>query len=163
LLDEHTDKQDLQLFAFRCKQFYFSIEPPADASSYISSTLSNLPPSHRASFTRLQSSIRSQAHLHHLRLRLTSYHALIVSTLPNASLSPLARSDLSGSRAVKERRDKLAQWLTTWCTRSAGGLEPFFRGLWAVLRAQSLGHENRGAGKRRVVWEVDDAIFMEAG
>ncbi|KAL7420567.1 hypothetical protein Q5752_004518 [Cryptotrichosporon argae] len=155
---------DLQLFAHHCRLFYFSPTPPESSASFIASTLAALPPSHRAAYTRLQSSLRSLAHLHHLRLRLTSFHALIASTLPSGSLSPPARADLAGPRARDERSERLARFLATWCTASAGGVEPFFRGLWSAMRAQSRGDERRGgAGGRRVVWEIDDAVFLESG
>nr|XP_019000212.1 uncharacterized protein I203_07371 [Kwoniella mangroviensis CBS 8507]OCF63673.1 hypothetical protein I203_07371 [Kwoniella mangroviensis CBS 8507] len=155
---------DLQLFAHHCRLFYFSPTPPEESSSYISSTLASLPPSHRAAYTRLQSSLRSLAHLHHLRLRISSFHALISSTVSSASLSPLSRQDLVSPRARSERSEKAKKFISTWCTSKTGGVEPFFRGLWGALRAQSRGDVGRGgAGSSRVVWEIDDAVFLESG
>ncbi|KAK8858791.1 hypothetical protein IAR55_003021 [Kwoniella newhampshirensis] len=156
--------EDLRLFAHHCRQFYFSPSPPQESSSYISSTLAALPPSHRAAYTRLQSSLRSLAHLHHLRVRISSFHALISSTIASASISPLARQDSSGVRAKTERREKMSKFVSTWCTSNTGGVEPFFRGLWGSLRAQSRGEQKHGgAGGSRVVWEIDDAVFLESG
>ncbi|KAK4688381.1 hypothetical protein P7C73_g1735, partial [Tremellales sp. Uapishka_1] len=155
---------ELQLFAHHCRLFYFSPNAPADSAAFISTTLSNLPPSQRAAYTRLQSSLRSLAHLHHLRVRLSSFHALISSTVASASLSPMARQDLISARAKTERKDRFHKFVTTWCSSTAGGVEPFFRGLWAVFRVQSRGSVTQGgAGKQRVVWEVDDAVFLESG
>ncbi|WWC88439.1 uncharacterized protein L201_003350 [Kwoniella dendrophila CBS 6074] len=147
-----------------CRLFYFSPSPPEDSASYISSTLAALPPSHRAAYTRLQSSLRSLAHLHHLRLRISSFHALISSTIRSASLTPLARQDLISSKAKTERYEKASKFISTWCTSKTGGVEPFFRGLWGTLRAQSRGDASRGGGgSTRIVWEIDDAVFLESG
>ncbi|WWC70990.1 uncharacterized protein I206_104943 [Kwoniella pini CBS 10737] len=152
------------LFAHHCRLFYFSPSPPEDSASYISTTLASLPPSHRAAYTRLQSSLRSLAHLHHLRLRISSFHALISSTIASASLTPLARQDLVSPQAKAERTERAQKFISTWCTSKTGGVEPFFRGLWGVLRAQSRGESSRGgAGSTRVVWEIDDAVFLESG
>nr|XP_019045380.1 hypothetical protein I302_05769 [Kwoniella bestiolae CBS 10118]OCF24310.1 hypothetical protein I302_05769 [Kwoniella bestiolae CBS 10118] len=110
------------------------------------------------------SSLRSLAHLHHLRLRISSFHALISSTIASASLTPLARQDLISPRAKAERCEKAQKFISTWCTSKTGGVEPFFRGLWGALRAQSRGDANRGgAGGSRLVWEIDDAVFLESG
>ncbi|WVF68816.1 hypothetical protein IAT40_003589 [Kwoniella sp. CBS 6097] len=155
---------DLQLFAHHCRLFYFSPSPPAESADYISSTLAALPPSHRAAYTRLQSSLRSLAHLHHLRLRISSFHALISSTVASASLTPLARQQLLGPGAKGERYERTKRFISTWCTSDTGGVEPFFRGLWGALRLQSRGGPERGGGgSNRVVWEVDDAVFLESG
>ncbi|WRT68009.1 uncharacterized protein IL334_004984 [Kwoniella shivajii] len=156
--------QDLKLFAHHCRLFYFSPSPPSDSASYISSTLASLSPSHRAAYTRLQSSLRSLAHLHHLRVRISSFHALITSTVSSASLSPSARQDLLSTMSKAERSEQAKHFVSTWCTSKTGGVEPFFRGLWGVLRAQSRGGVARGGGgENRVVWEVDDAVFLESG
>ncbi|WWC96562.1 hypothetical protein V866_003430 [Kwoniella sp. B9012] len=110
------------------------------------------------------SSLRSLAHLHHLRLRISSFHALISSTVSSASLSPLSRQDLVSPRARSERSEKAKKFISTWCTSKTGGVEPFFRGLWGALRAQSRGGVSRGGGgPTRVVWEIDDAVFLESG
>lgn len=64
--------------------------------------------------------------------------------------------------AQAERRDKLKRFVGTWCTgRVAGGVEPFFKGLWAMLRLQSRSGSQKG--DRRLVWEIDDAVFLESG
>ncbi|OCF40173.1 hypothetical protein I317_05997 [Kwoniella heveanensis CBS 569] len=155
---------DLQLFAHHCRLFYFSPSPPAESADYISLTLAALPPSHRAAYTRLQSSLRSLAHLHHLRLRISSFHALISSTIASASLTPLARQQLLAPGAKSERYERTKQFISTWCTSETGGVEPFFRGLWGTLRLQSRGGPERGGGgSNRVVWEIDDAVFLESG
>jgi hypothetical protein len=43
-------------------------------------------------------------------------------------------------------------------------VEPFFKALYVGFKLQSKGDRSKGgAGARRIVWEVDDAVFMEAG
>ncbi|WVQ84996.1 hypothetical protein IAT38_007160 [Cryptococcus sp. DSM 104549] len=154
----------LQEFAHHCRQFYFTVPPPPESANFISTTLASISPSHRAAYTRLQSSLRSLAHLYHLRVRISSFHALISSTVPSASLSLPARQEVTGARAKSERRESLSRFISTWCTTNTGGVEPFFRGLWGVLRAQSRGGGNRGgAGGKSVIWELDDAVFLESG
>lgn len=152
--------EDLEEFAHRCRQFYFSLSPQEDLADYISRTLAALPPSHRASYIRVQSQLRSQAHLHHLRVRISTFHALMASTPANGSLSMSARADPASPRARVDRYERTSHFVRTWAA-SSGGLEPFFRGLWSVLRVQS--RPKGGAGAKRVVWEVDDAVFLESG
>ncbi|TXT15983.1 hypothetical protein VHUM_00486 [Vanrija humicola] len=156
---------ELELFAHHCRMFYFSSGSPDDSSAeFISKTLAKLPPAHRAAYTRVQSRLRSQAHLHHLRVRVSSFHALMSSTAANGSLSVPARSELTGTRGKAERLERLRSFIHTWHASSAGPLEPFFRGLWSVLRVQSRGPPSAGgAGPKRAVWEVDDAVFLESG
>lgn len=160
----NPSQADLDLFAHHCRLLYFT-DRPADASAkYISSTLASLPPSHRAQYNRIQSSIRAESHDHATRVRLTAFHALVESTHANASLTPLARAELSGQRARRERKERLARFAGQWCSKSAVGVEPFFRALFTLLRLQSLGPRSvGGAGQNRIVWEMDDAVFMEAG
>lgn len=162
-MDTLINIQELELFTYHCRLFYFSAAPADESANYISKTLAALPPAHRAAYTRIQSQLRAQAHLHHLRVRISSFHALMAATAPNSGLSLPARSELAGARAQAERADRLSHFVRTW-GGSAGALEPFFRGLYSALRLQSRGPPARGgAGPRRVVWEIDDALFLESG
>ena len=142
-----------------------SPDPSDESATYISSIFANAPPARRAVYTKLQSSIRSIAHLYHLRIRLSVFHALLSSTSVSGSLTPAARLNLSSSRAKGERKLRFGEFVDTWCTGvNAGGVEPFFRGLWGVLRGQGRGEgRHGGAGGHRVIWEVDDAVFLESG
>jgi hypothetical protein len=96
-------------------------------------------------------------------VRISSFHALLSSTIANGSLSLPARSDLGSARARSERAERLDHFIRTWGTSSTGPQLPFFRGLWGALRVQSRGASHGGAGVRRVVWEIDDAVFQESG
>lgn len=103
------------------------------------------------------------AHLHKLRMRISSFHAHIAGMSPSGSLTLHSRSDLAGPAAQSERKERLREFIKDWCLAHSG-MEPLFRGLWGVLRAQSRGGADRGgAGDRRVVWEIDDAVFVESG
>jgi hypothetical protein len=154
----------LQTFAHHCHLFYFSSNPPISSQTYIDTTLASLPPSHRAAFTRIQNSLRAQSHSHNARLGLLAFHALITSTSSNGGLTPLTRQDLRSTRAKMERRSKLQEFCTRWCQKGAVGVEPFFRALYVCMLLQGKGERGvGGAGGKRVVWEVDDAVFMEAG
>jgi len=42
------------------------------------------------------------------------------------------------------------------------GTKPFFEGLWAVMRLQVIPESLGGAGRSRIEWELDDAVFKEA-
>jgi hypothetical protein len=42
------------------------------------------------------------------------------------------------------------------------GTKPFFEGLWAVMRLEVVPENLGGAGRRRIEWEIDDAVFKEA-
>ena len=154
--------QDLDKFSHHCRLFYFSTDHNEPSSRYISSTLAALSPSHRAIYSRIQSSLRSAAHLHHLRIRIASFHAFLASIVPSDSLPPAARSQPRGKHAQAERRRRFRDFLDKWCTSGNAGTEPFFRGLRAVMKVQSRG-DLGGAGGKRVVWEIDDAVFQESG
>lgn len=155
-------QQDLDKFSHHCRLFYFSSEHNEHSSRYISSTLAALSPSHRAIYSRIQSSLRSAAHLHHLRVRIASFHAFLAGIVPSDSLSPLARSHPRSKQARAERKRRLREFIDKWCTSGNAGTEPFFKALRAVLRVQSRA-DLGGAGEKRVVWEVDDAVFQESG
>jgi hypothetical protein len=42
------------------------------------------------------------------------------------------------------------------------GTKPFFEALWAIMRLQVIPEELGGAGRNRIEWELDDAVFKEA-
>lgn len=42
------------------------------------------------------------------------------------------------------------------------GTQPFFVGLYGLLRLQSLPEKLGGAGERLIEWEIDDAVFLES-
>lgn len=152
--------QDLESFGQHCRQFYFS---NVNASSrQITAKLNSLPPSHRAVYTRLQSAIRAEAHVHQLRIRISSFHAFLAGIQVSASLPPQARSDLQGQAARAERKVLFRRFLEKWCTLGNVGTEPFFKALRAICALQGRSINMGGAEANRVVWELDDAVFQES-
>ena len=126
-------------------------------------TLATLPPSQRAPFARLQASIRSAYHASVSARRDAEFKAHLNATKPGGSLMPHSRADPKGPLAKKERYERLDRFVRTWCTMGMPGTKPFFQGLWAVMRLQVIPQEFGGAGPYRIEWEIDDAVFKEAG
>lgn len=58
--------------------------------------------------------------------------------------------------------DKLDHLIQTHCLPDVPGTQPFFVGLYGILRLQSLPEKLGGAGERLVEWEIDDAVFLES-
>lgn len=165
VLNRLISSKELRLFAHHCRPFYFSFTSSPDSAAYMSSTLASLPPPQRTAYTRLVYSLHSAHSLIYTISESGSRPFILISfTVASASLSPLVRSDPVSTKARQERQDRPGRFIKTCCTTSTGGVEPFFRGLWAGLRTQSRGDGKRGgAGERRVVWEIDDAVFLESG
>lgn len=125
-------------------------------------TLTTLPSSQRPPFARLQASIRSGYHASVSARRNAEYQAHLSATTPGKSLTAHARLDPGGSAAMKERYERFEGFLRTWCTLGMPGTQPFFEGLWAVMRLSVVPLNLGGAGSHRIVWEIDDAVFKEA-
>ena len=125
-------------------------------------TLANLPPSHRAPFSRLQASIRSAYHTSVNVRRHAEFQAHLGATQPGGSLMPHSRSDPTGPIAQKERFNRFDRFVRNWCTMGMPGTKPFFEALWAIMRLQVIPEHLGGAGGNRIQWELDDAVFKEA-
>jgi hypothetical protein len=97
-----------------------------------------------------------------LNLIIPQLRALLASTLPGNSLTPSTRANPSSSLAKKERIDRLSHFIQTHCLSGIPGTHPFFQGLYALLRLQSLPEKLGGAGDRVLEWELDDAVFLES-
>lgn len=125
-------------------------------------TLATLPSSQRAPFARLQASIRSGYHRSINARRHAEFQAQLSATSPGGSLMPHARVDPRGPAAQKERYERMARFIRTWCNTGMPGTKPFFEALWAIMRLQVIPEELGGAGRNRIEWELDDAVFKEA-
>ncbi|KAJ3493349.1 hypothetical protein NLJ89_g11038 [Agrocybe chaxingu] len=125
-------------------------------------TLATLPPSQRAPFSRLQASIRSAYHRSVNIRRHAEYQAHLSATTPGASLMAHARADPRGKAAQKERHERMDRFIRNWCTMGMPGTKPFFEALWAIMRLQVIPETLGGAGRNRIEWELDDAIFKES-
>jgi len=151
---------DLEKFSGYCRSWYFKQDE--EAGRLMTQTLSNLPPSQRAPYSRLQASIRSAFH-HSVNARRTAeLRAHLSATQPGASLTPHARSNPRGSDAQKERYQRFERFVRSWCTMGMPGPQPFFQALWAVMRLQAVPEAIGGAGSHRIEWEFDDAVLKEA-
>ncbi|KAI0675249.1 hypothetical protein C8Q78DRAFT_1075550 [Trametes maxima] len=154
-------RSELEEFAEHCRAWYYQQDD--DAGRRMTQTLATLPPSQRAPFARLQASVRSAYHASVNARRDAEFKAHLSATKPGGSLMPHSRADPNGPLAKKERYDRLDRFIRTWCTMGMPGTKPFFQGLWAVMRLQVVPQELGGAGSYRVEWEIDDAVFKEAG
>ncbi|KAI0268760.1 hypothetical protein BC834DRAFT_821036 [Gloeopeniophorella convolvens] len=152
---------DLEDFADRCRKWYF--DQDEEAGRQMTQTLATLPPAQRAPFSRLQASIRSGYHDSINARRTAEFKAHLSATLPGASLTPLSRASPAGSAARKERYEAFDRFVRSWCTVGMPGTKPFFEGLWALMRLQVVPERLGGAGGHRIHWEIDDAVFKEAG
>ncbi|KIO28436.1 hypothetical protein M407DRAFT_71806 [Tulasnella calospora MUT 4182] len=135
----------------------------AAAGTAMTDTLAALPPSQKATYTKLQASVRSAYHTWTSLRRLQEFRAFLASTTPGASLTPPARSDPHSPLARKERLERFTRFINAFCQPGTPGTHPFFEGLYGLLRLQSLGENLGGAGSVRIEWEVDDSVFLESG
>lgn len=124
--------------------------------------LTNLKPSQRAPYSRLQASVRSAYHVSVNARRHAEFQAHLTATQPGGSLMPHSRANPASSEAKKERFARLDRFVRTWCTMGMPGTKPFFESLWAIMRLQVLPENLGGAGSYRIRWEFDDAVFKEA-
>ncbi|KAL0579163.1 hypothetical protein V5O48_002844 [Marasmius crinis-equi] len=153
-------KNDLEKFSEYCRSWYFNQDE--EAGRLMTQTMANLPPSQRAPYSRLQASIRSAYHRSVNARRTAEFNAHLSATQPGGSLTPHARSDPDGPVAKKERYERFERFLRSWCTMGMPGPQPFFQSLWAIMRLQVLPENAGGAGRNRIEWVFDDAVFKEA-
>ncbi|KAF9051180.1 hypothetical protein BDZ89DRAFT_1154082 [Hymenopellis radicata] len=154
-------ESDLEKFAGHCRAWYFNQDE--DAGHQMTQALATLPPSQRASYARLQASIRASYHRSISARRTAEFRALLSATQPGGSLLPHSRANPLSNAARKERYDRFERFLRTWCTMGMPGPQPFFQALWALMRLQVVPQQLGGAGAHRIEWEIDDAVFKEAG
>ncbi|KAK1233171.1 hypothetical protein PQX77_003706 [Marasmius sp. AFHP31] len=153
-------KSDLEKFSEYCRSWYFHQDE--EAGRHMTKTMANLSPSQRAPYSRLQASIRSAYHRSVNARRVAEFKAHLSATQPGGSLTPHARSDPIGPAAMKERYERFERFLRSWCTMGMPGPQPFFQSLWAIMRLQVLPENAGGAGRNRIEWVFDDAVFKEA-
>ncbi|KAF8623094.1 hypothetical protein AX15_006505 [Amanita polypyramis BW_CC] len=151
---------ELEKFAENCRAWYFNQVENAGRS--MTQTLATLPSSHRAPFSRVQASIRAAYHRSVNARKTAEFRAHLAATQPGGSLLPHHRVDPAGADARKERYERVDYFIRTWCTAGMPGTKPFFQSLWAIMRLQVVPEKLGGAGKYRIEWEIDDAVFKEA-
>ena len=138
-------------------------EQDGEAGRQMTQMLTTLPPAQHAPFSRLQASIRSAYHASINARRTAEFRAHLAATLPGGSLTPLSRADSTGCAAQKERYEAFERFIRSWCTVGMPGTKPFFEGLWALMRLQVVPERLGGGGRHLIHWEIDDAVFKEAG
>lgn len=80
------------------------------------------------------------------------------------SISEGGTTAMRSSAARLVRKEQLKSLLDQHCSPHLPGTHPFFRGLCALLLLQcEAAGKSGGAGKHRLEWEVDVAVFTEAG
>ncbi|KAK0454970.1 hypothetical protein EV421DRAFT_467395 [Armillaria borealis] len=152
-------QSDLERFADQCRAWYFNQDDKA--GHLMTQTLATIAPSQRASYARLQASTRAAYHRSVTARRHAEFDAHLSATQPGGSLLPYSRANPSSPAAQKERLDRFQRFLRTWCTLGMPGPQPFFYGLWALMRLQTIPENIGGAGCNRIDWEIDDAVFKE--
>jgi len=151
---------ELEMFAEYCRAWYYNQDD--NSGRLMTQTLATLPSSQRAPYSRLQASIRSAYHRSVNARRTAEFRAHLSATQPGASLMPHSRADPHGSLARKERYERFERFVRSWCTMGMPGPQPFFQALWAIMRLQVVPENLGGAGRNRIEWEFDDAVFKEA-
>ncbi|KAF5351870.1 hypothetical protein D9756_007579 [Leucocoprinus leucothites] len=151
---------DLEKFAEQCRAWYYNQDEQAGRS--MTQALATLPPSHRAPFSRVQSSIREAYHRSVSARRHAELQAHLSLIQPGGSLSAHLRPDPRSNEAQKERYEHMERFINNWCTMGLPGTKPFFEALWAILRLQVIPENLGGAGRNRIEWEFDDAVLKEA-
>ncbi|KAL1717403.1 hypothetical protein EV715DRAFT_274277 [Schizophyllum commune] len=151
---------DLEAFAEACRSWYFDQDEAAGRT--MTQTLANLPPSQRAPYSKLQANMRSAYHRSVNARKNAEFRAHLTATQPGGSLMPHTRANPRGKDAKKERYDRFARFIRSWCTLGMPGTTPFFTALWAIMRLQVVSEQLGGAGANRIDWELDDAVFKES-
>lgn len=119
-------------------------------------------------------SIRSEYHRDKEIERRLHVETTLASTLPGQTIKMALGVSLEdgigggvaamrSSKARKARYQAFKVFIETNCVKACPGLHPFYRSLFAMLWLQSIEPGRGGAGPRRVEWEVDVAVFSEAG
>lgn len=176
---------ELASFAELCRQLYYAKD--ASAAQSIDTILNRLPPSSRTIYARTMASVRSQWHREEELKRRELVERTLEGVEPGAKVKAVLGVKEGGTIAMRSKRAKQARAeglkavLEEHCQQAMPGVHPFFRSLHYNLvlqvsslvsgalfeadhrlSAQSLKANKGGAGKRRVEWEVDMAVFSEA-
>ncbi|OAV88909.1 hypothetical protein PTTG_28870 [Puccinia triticina 1-1 BBBD Race 1] len=156
----------LASFSEECRKMFYTGDPTATKNvEYI---IKNLPAASKAAYTKQMATVRSQFHRDAASSRRAEVDKLLHDTLPSSIIIKAVGNDSSlwamrSPRARQERLDRLKKFINAHCVRNMVGAHPFFNSLCAVLHLLSLPARKAGSGKRRVEWEIDLALFCEAG
>lgn len=164
--NQHPDQNLLSTFSEECKKMFYTGDPLATKN--VENIIKNLPAGSKATYTKQMAIVRSQFHRDAASSRRAEVDKLLLDTLPSSIIIKAVGGDSSLSamrspRARQERIDRLKKFISAHCVRNMVGAHPFFNSLCAVLHLMSLPARKLGSGKRRVEWDIDLALFCEAG
>ncbi|EGG10554.1 uncharacterized protein MELLADRAFT_103218 [Melampsora larici-populina 98AG31] len=162
----HQDPQLFNHFSKQCKKMFY--EADQNATKSVEQIIKQLPAASKAAFTKQMASIRSQFHRDAASSRRAEVDKLLLETLPSSLIIKSVGNDSSLSamrspRARQERKDRLQKFIMAHCVRNMVGVHPFFSSLCAVLHLLIIPARKGGSGKRRIEWDIDLALFCEAG
>lgn len=162
----HHDPQLLDHFSNQCKKMFY--EADSNATKSVEQIIKQLPAASKAAFTKQMASIRSQFHRDAASSRRAEVDKLLLETLPSSLIIKSVGNDhslsaLRSPRASQERKDRLQKFVLAHCVRNMVGVHPFFSSLCAVLHLLIIPARKGGSGKRRIEWDIDLALFCEAG
>lgn len=113
-------------------------------------------------------SVRSQFHREEELRRRRAVEDALAATKPGQIVMDVLRVSEGGAAAMRSsiarrlRSTRLKAFIDEHYVKAMPGTHPFFHSLCAAMVLQSLPAEQGGAGKRRIEWEVDVAVFCEA-
>ncbi|KAI8446220.1 hypothetical protein BY996DRAFT_4590847 [Phakopsora pachyrhizi] len=162
----HDDQLLLKAFEEGCKKMFYSGDPSATRA--VEQIIKNLPAGSKATFTKQMALVRSRFHRDAASNRRAQVDQLLVNILPSSVIIKTVGNDTSlaalrSPRARHERLNLTKKFIDSHCVRNMVGVHPFFGSLCAVLYLLSLPARKGGSGKRRVEWDIDLALFCEAG
>lgn len=128
--------------------------------------LKGLPHSSKTAYARTMAQVRAGFHRDEAIKQRSLVETLLDETSPGAQVRASLEISEGGVVAMRSKlaRTSRAEALKLFLATRASlpGTLPFLRSLYAVLYLQALEPRKGGAGKRRVEWEVDVAVFSEA-
>ncbi|GAA5969137.1 hypothetical protein JCM3765_002189 [Sporobolomyces pararoseus] len=164
--------EELVRFAALCRRQYYAND--AEAARKVGDILAKLPPSSVSIYSRTMATVRSEYHRDKEIERRLHVETTLASTPPGSTIKQILgvclEDGLGGgvaamrsSKARQARHQTFKAFVDSFCVKQIPGTHPFFRSLFAALWLQSIEPGRGGAGARRVEWEVDLAVFTEAG
>ncbi|GAA5898247.1 uncharacterized protein JCM6883_000968 [Sporobolomyces salmoneus] len=168
---EPTPEQ-LVRFSALCRRQYYDND--AESARKVGEILAKLPPSSVAIYSRTMATVRSEYHRDKEIERRIKVETILATILPGSSIKQALGVSLEdgmgggvaamrSSKARRARYEAFKAFVDSNCVKQIPGCHPFFRSLFGALWLQSIEPGRGGAGNRRVEWEIDVAVFTEAG
>lgn len=137
------------LFETLCRRRFY--EASVEAAAEIDRILRDSAASHTAQtcYNRILSSIRAEYHDHVAKQKRKTLDTALRDASPNPFLTPA------------ERKLALKQFLAEHVSREMIGTHPFAKGLYTLLRLQSLKSSKGGAGGSCLQWTIEDGVRVQ--